>query len=307
MQGVLEGFAVIGAVIALGVLLAHLEVLGADAQRLMLRLVFYVATPALLFRLLSEADVRQVFSSVLAVAALSVVAVVAIYLVLARWWWRRETGEATVGALTTSYVNAGNLGLPIAAYVLGDGALIAPVLLMQLILITPIAFAVLDAATSQHGPSLVRALRQPFTNPITVGAVLGVLMALTGWSAPLAVTAPLDLVGAMAVPGALLAYGMALRLGPRPMAAGSTSEVVVASALKLLGQPITAYLLGRYAFGLDGPDLLAVTVVAALPTAQNIYVYASLYDRSAVLARDVIFVTTLLSFPVLVVVAALLG
>lgn len=307
MQGVLEGFAVIGAVIAVGVLLAHLEVLGADAQRLMLRLVFYVATPALLFRLLSEADVRQVFSSVLAVAALSVVVVVAVYLVLARWWWHRDPGEATVGALTTSYVNAGNLGLPIAAYVLGDGALIAPVLLMQLVVITPIAFAVLDAATSQHGPSLVRAVRQPFTNPITVGAVLGVGMALSGWSAPLAVTAPLDLVGAMAVPGALLAYGMALRLGPRPMAAGSTSEVVVASALKLFGQPLVAYLLGRYAFELEGAQVLAVTVVAALPTAQNIYVYASLYDRSAVLARDVIFATTLLSFPVLVVVAALLG
>ena len=235
------------------------------------------------------------------------VVVAGIYLVLARWWWRRDAGEATVGALTTSYVNAGNLGLPIAAYVLGDGALIAPVLLMQLLVITPVAFAVLDAVTSQHGPSLLRALRQPFTNPITVGALLGVALGLAGWSLPLAVTAPIDLVGAMAVPGALLAYGMALRLGPRPMAAGSTTEVVVASALKLLGQPLTAYLFGRYVFGLDGPELLAVTVVAALPTAQNIYVYASLYDRSAVLARDVIFVTTLLSFPVLVVVAALLG
>jgi hypothetical protein len=34
-----------------------------------------------------------------------------------------------IGTFSSAYVNAGNLGLPIAAYVLGDASLVAPMLL----------------------------------------------------------------------------------------------------------------------------------------------------------------------------------
>ena len=53
-----------------------------------------------------------------------------------------------IGALCATYVNAGNLGLPIAAYVLGDVALVAPTLLLQMLVMQPIALAVLDHATA---------------------------------------------------------------------------------------------------------------------------------------------------------------
>ena len=53
--------------------------------------------------------------------------------------------------------------------------------------------------------------------------------------------------------------------------------------------------------------MLAVTVTPALPTAQNVFVYASSYARGTLLARDVVLLTTVLSVPVLVLVALLLG
>ena len=59
--------------------------------------------------------------------------------------------------------------------------------------------------------------------------------------------------------------------------------------------------------GLDGEALLAVTVLSALPTAQNVFVIATRYDRATLLARDAIFVSTLASVPVIAVVAALLA
>ena len=49
------------------------------------------------------------------------------------------------------------------------------------------------------------------------------------------------------------------------------------------------------------------TVIAALPTAQNIFVIASRYERSTVLARDAIFASTILSVPAVAIVAALLA
>ena len=190
---------------------------------------------------------------------------------------------------------------------LGDAALVAPVLILQLLVITPLAFGVLDRAARADALPWWRLVLTPLTNPITLGVLGGVLLSVTGVRLPPAVTEPLDLLGAMAVPGAVLAFGMSLRLGPRPMAGGTGGEVALVTVLKLVVQPLTAWAVGRFALGLDGNALLAVVVLASLPTAQNIFVYATRYRAGQLIARDAIFVTTVLAVPVLLLVAALLA
>ena len=53
--------------------------------------------------------------------------------------------------------------------------------------------------------------------------------------------------------------------------------------------------------------MFAVVVMAALPTAQNIFTYSLRYDRGVYLTRDTIFVTTLASAPVILVAALVFG
>ncbi|KNX36839.1 AEC family transporter [Luteipulveratus halotolerans] len=307
MHGVLDGFGVIGAVIGVGFLLAHTGVLDAASQQLLARLVFFIATPCLLFTLLLQADLHRVFSPGLLVAFGSVVVAAGVYVALARLIWRRTAAETVIGALCSAYVNAGNLGLPIAVYVIGSGAAIAPILLMQLLVLTPVAFALLDTLTSGRRPVWWRVLAQPARNPITVGCFLGVALALTGWKPPTVVLDPVTMIGEMAVPAALLAYGVSLRLGPRPLTGGSAVELGVVLLLKVVVQPVAAWVLAAGVFGMSGKDLLAAVVVASLPTAQNIFVYATRYERGELLARDSIFVTTIASVPVLLGIAAVLA
>ena len=101
--------------------------------------------------------------------------------------------------------------------------------------------------------------------------------------------------------------GIALRLGPGPGAAGSVGELATTSTLKLVVQPLVAYAVAHLALGVDGPALLAVVVTSALPTAQNIFVHATRYDRATVLARDTILITTVGAVPVILLIATLLG
>ena len=68
MSGVLEGFTVIFVVIALGYMLARLGVLGDHGQFVLSRLVFFVATPALLFITMATSDLAVILSPTLAVA-----------------------------------------------------------------------------------------------------------------------------------------------------------------------------------------------------------------------------------------------
>lgn len=308
MSGVLSGFAVIFVVIAIGYGLGRSRVLGEQGEFVLSRLVFYVATPALLFDSLAHADLSVIFSPTLAVAAATAFAVGIVHFVLARTTLRRAIPEATIGALAASYVNSANLGIPIAVFVLGDASFVAPLLLFQIVVYSPIALTMLDLTTGVRSSSWLETVTTPFKNPIVLAGVAGLAISITGWTPPAALTEPFRIVGGASVPGALLAFGISL-YGVRVLQRGVAPrrEIALASVLKIVVQPILAYLMGRFALGLDGHELFAVVVVAALPTAQNVFVYASRYQRGIVLARDTALVTTLASIPAIGLVAALLA
>ncbi len=82
---------------------------------------------------------------------------------------------------------------------------------------------------------------------------------------------------------------------------------MIASTLKLVVMPVLAWLVARLVFGMHGHELFAIVVLAALPSAQNVFNYAQRYDRGVVLARDTVLITTVLCIPVLLVVAWLLA
>ncbi|MDI5942560.1 AEC family transporter [Micromonospora sp. DH15] len=304
MPGVLTGFAVIGAVIGVGYLVGRLGVLGPGASTVLSRVAFFVATPALLFDTVAHADLREVFSAALVVTVAGTTVVATVFVLVARLLWRRPAAEATIGALTSSYVNAANIGIPVAVYVLGDASFIAPVIMFQLVVMAPVAFVVLDTAVGGRR-SVARSVVAPLANPVTVGCALGLAVNLTGWLPPEPVLRPVELVAAMAVPAALLSYGLSLHGAPRPGSGDTGRDVWLAVALKTLAQPVVAYLVARYALGLPQPTVLACTVTAALPTAQNVFVYAVRYDRGVVLARDAVLLSTVAAVPVLIGVAFL--
>ncbi len=309
MTGVLGGFAALAAVIAVGWVVGRVRLLGEEAPAILSRLSFFVATPALLFLTLADADTASVLSLALVASAGSALLVAVLYAGLAWWRWRLPAPELAAGALAASYVNAGNLGIPVSVYVLQDASYVAPVLLFQVLVMAPTGLAVLASSrtTGRARHRWRQLLLQPLRTPVVIGCALGLLLAASGLEPPAAVLEPVEVVAALAVPAALLAYGMSLHGAPRPGSGEVAGQVWLAVGLKNVLQPAVAYALGRGVAGLDGIPLLAVVVTSALPTAQNVFVYAATYDRGTVLARDVVLLSTVLSVPVLVVVAVVLG
>lgn len=306
MHGVFAGFGTIGALIGLGILLAHLRVLDLTAQRVLSSVAFYVASPALLVTVMDDSDLEFVFSGNL-IAIVGAVVVAAGLVATVTYARHRRLGTTVVAALAACYANAGSLGLPISAYVLGDPVLVAPVLLLQLMVLQPIALVLLDVDVSERRLGLRDVLRRPVTNPITVASLLGLALSTTSLDLPGPVADPLQAVAAMAVPTMLIAYGVALRLGPLPGRGAPAVELSAVVATKHVVQPLAAYLIGRFAVGLDGEQLLAVTVLSALPTANNVFVIAQRYGRAVLLARDATFASTLSTVPAVLLISLLLA
>ena len=375
MADVVAGLAVFGAVIAVGWLLVRTRAVPADADGVLTRVCFFAATPALLVTTLSRADLTAVLSRSTAVAvAAELTAIVSAWclhcLVL-----RRPTAEATIGALASGYVNAANLGIPVAVLVLGDAATIAPILLLQLLVLTPATFTVLDAVTRRGNPSRLATLTVPLRNPLLWGVVAGTAANLGGvdlkeWGGGYPAQG-LEMLGRVAVPLMMLALGMSLAGAPRPLrnlapeeaspslqgspaqsarqgkdrqgqeppaaeagseahatggggrllrveeepahgvrstsqrGAGRRSGLWLAVGWKLAVMPGLAVVVGLAA-GLSGGQLLAPVVTAALPTAQNVFMYASRYGAAKDLARDAVLLTTAGFVPVVLLAAALL-
>ncbi|WP_144791080.1 AEC family transporter [Kocuria palustris] len=338
MAGVLAGFAVIWIIILVGAAVSRTGVLGEAGQRSLSAFSFWVASPCLLFLTVSGADVSQIFSAPLLVALVSAWATAAL------WWGfvavrhrlrrrssagapagarpstegpdverpraegsRARVGEAIMAGQSASMVNSANLGIPLTTFVLGDASAVVPVILFQLAIYTPIYLSLMDVAVLGRRPNPLSLLRSVATNPMILGSLLGVLFSATGWQLPTVARQPIELIAGAAIPCMLAAFGMSL-VTHRPLR-GTTAhrvEVTALSGLKLIVQPLLAWLMGS-AMGLDDVMLYGVVLMAALPTAQNVYIAAVRYRSAEAVTRDVVLVTSVAAMGTMAVVALLLA
>ena len=391
MGEVVSGLAVFAVVIAVGWALVRFGAVPAGSDTILTGVCFYAATPALLVTTIGGADLATVVSrATLAGLLAETLGIVSAWLVH-RLALHRSVAESTIGALAAGYVNAANLGIPVLIVLLGDATAIAPILLLQLLVISPAAFAVLDVSTARGAGPGSAVWTAPLRNPLLLGVVAGLVVNLTGWDAGAAagglVANSLSALGALAVTLMMLSLGMSLaassprvtrrltvarvtRLratGPGAAAGAPGAEgsdggppsgggkgapssggavpgggegtpssgggedpgaggagggaggpggsadrgergavLWVSVAWKLVVVPLLALGLGA-ALGLRGPALLVPITTAGLPSAQNVFMYATRYGAAKPLARDCVLLTTAGFVPVVLLAAALLS
>jgi predicted permease len=294
---VIAAFAPLWILTILGWASNRFGLLNASVERGLTHFAFTFAIPAVVFTTLVRLPLGGLPLVPLAAYALSAVFLgFAGYLIFR--WLRKD--ERIIAAMASAYVNSGNLGIPVAIYVLGDASLIVGVVAFQTVLVTPFIVAMLDRSER-------RLWTLPLRVPVVLASAAGVLFTLSGWTLPDAVLRPLDLLGDAAVPTALFALGMSLHLPEGERLTLKRPELGVVIPLKIVFQPLVAYLVARYVFDLDAAKVLAVTLFAGLPTAQNTYIYATEYRVPNGLARDAVVVSSVLSLGTLSIILWLLG
>ncbi|WP_323747221.1 AEC family transporter [Catenulispora pinisilvae] len=332
----LNAFIPIWLLTALGYLVARFDLVGAvsaDVEAVLGRFVFRVAMPASLFGMLGKADLHALANTSIIAFGVSSLAACGLGLVLSTRVFGRDVPNGAVVAMASGYVNSANLGIPVAIQVLGNAVFLSTVILFNTVLVTPIIMTLmgLRAGSPTGMRQRLRGIAMlPVHNPIIIASAFGALVSATHFHVPADVSTALGLLGGAAVPVALITLGMSLHVakkteggragGDRAIEAESVveaqpavevkksgiAETVIAIALKTAVQPILAYLLARYALGLPAHDVLAVTLCAALPTAQNVFIYASEYGLDTVFARNSVIFSTVASMAGLWSVVALL-
>jgi len=302
----LLGFAVVGSVVVLGYIVGKAKIFGQEAVGVLSKVAFFAFSPALLFTVLADSNVGDLFSDLLPVSILAAACAFLFYLTFCWLLKIRDFGRSIVGGLAASYINSTNLGLPLAAYILGDTALAAPILLFQLVIVSPLALVSLEllggsrVSTAQVSLGLIR-------NPLIVSSGVGILVAVLGASVPTAIREPLELLGQAAVPTLLFSLGLSLSVSPFWERREYRLEIISAVFTKLTIMPLASFFIGKFLFLLHPEALLAVVVLAALPTAQNVFNYSERYGVATLLARDSVALSTVMSAPILLLATFFLG
>ncbi|RKT12034.1 hypothetical protein BX285_5999 [Streptomyces sp. 1114.5] len=303
LHPLLSAFAPIWAITGVGYVVGRTRLLGPHAETVLNRFVFHVAMPAALFLMIARTPLdRFANPSMLAFAAGTAVAI-GLGLLAGKLVFGRKPGELAIGAMASGYVNSANLGIPVTMQVVGDASFVAPVVLFQILLVTPAVLAVLDGGAAGRRALLTL----PVRNPILLAAAVGAAVSAAGLHLPAELNRSCELLGGAGVPTALIALGMSLHNRPPADGRSRRAEVGLIVAVKTLLQPLVALAVAGPLLHLPEHQLLTVVLFSALPTAQNVYTYAREYGQGTVLARDAVLWSTLVSMATLSVISWTLG
>ncbi|MBX3623235.1 MAG: AEC family transporter [Rhizobacter sp.] len=260
---------------------------GGDPARVLSNAAFYIFVPALLFRTTSRIDFATMpWGTLVAFFAPVIVMMLCIYA------WQKQRGGLAVAApavraITASFGNAVQLGVPMAAAMFGEAGLsihVAIVSLHALVLLSLLTALVeidlsrerarLGQADAHIGRMLADTARKTIVHPVVLPIVAGLMWNVAGAPTPKLVDEVLLQFGQAVVPLCLVLIGLSLaHYGLGTSARGA----VALTLLKLAVLPAVVLVVGHWGFGLSGLALSVVVMFAALPTGNNAMIFAQRY------------------------------
>jgi predicted permease len=262
------------------------------------RLLFYLATPALVFRSLytTEVELGTMQQIAFVAAFVYVLAGVAGWLV----GFDQPRRERMAIALTSAISNNGNMGIPICYFAFGEIGLALGTVYYVVASFLNNTLGVVVASAGKA--PLATALRNSLQTPVLYAAVLGLALNRMGGEVPLPIFRAVDLMADAAVPGMLALLGVQLRAAPLFQ---GKAVIWRSSAIRLVAAPLLALLLCVWS-AVGGVERDVIILQASMPTAVMGAVLATEFDAAPQLVAAVIFMTTILSMGTLSVVLGLL-
>jgi len=260
--------------------------------------IVYVALPALFYRILAQTPLEQlgqvnfVFATTLATFwafAMSFAIGMAIR--------TGDIAESTIAGLAGGYGNIGYMGPGLALATLGQAAAVPVALIFcfdNIILFTMVPFLLALASPQKLsvGQIGIQVIKRVAGHPLIIASAAGVFSAAVQFEPPLALDRLMQFLQNAAAPCALFALGVTVALRPLQKMPWEVPSLV---AVKLIMHPILVFLLLSLFGPFDQIWIYTAVLMAALPPALNVFVFARQYDSWVEQASSAVLIGTLVS------------
>ncbi len=242
--------------------------------------IIYLASPSLAFTSLSAkplmvADIMVALSGIVGIIG-GVGGMV--------WIYSKATGFYSRGfTLPVMFMNAGNMGVPLALFALGEPGLQRATLLF-------VIMAVLQYTLGLYIVSGDRGWKEVFRVPLIYAALAGLFVNLVKIQIPWPIAEPIRMLGYSTIPLMLVCLGYRLS----SITSLTWGHSVAGALLRIVGGFACAYLVVTI-LGVHGINRQVLLLYGSLPSAVVNFVFTEKYGQDPELAASIILITTVLS------------
>jgi len=260
--------------------------------------IIYIALPSLFFKLLAKTPVEELASW--GFIGTNIGVTFAIFLLTFGFGLLSSKGriaDSTMQGLAGAYGNIGYMGPALAILAFGEKAAVPVALIFCFENIlhfanAPALMAVSGARQGSLGAMVAGVIRSILLHPFIIATAFGVAAAFLGVSPPAPIERLISYLAQAAAPCALFAMGVTLALRPLNRVPPELGYIV---PMKLIIHPLLMYLALSYAGSFDPVWVFTAVLMAALPTATNVFVIGQQYGVWVERVSATILVTTILS------------
>ena len=268
--------------------------------RTLSRVSYYVFMPAFVFHIISKAEVQAAAVGQMTIYIAAVYVALAVLGFLVAKGLKRPPEVIGMYVLIATFSNSGNFGLSMVKFRFGEAALVPATI--YFIILTVIGFAFGVAAASWARGGALGAIISVFKTPSLLAFVPAAVFSATNFEVPLFFSRITGLLADAMIPVMLVTLGVQLADVGRLRV---SLDVIMASAVRLLGGPILAAVLA-IPFGLTGLGRSTGILQASMPAAVLTVIIALEYDLVPGLVTTTVLFSTLVSLVTLTIVLTLL-
>lgn len=289
-------------VIFIGFFAGKIGVIDQAGIRTLVKFVFSLAMPALLFRMMANAEIGATddWPVLIAYFAAQLPVFIAGF-AIGGILLRQSLAEMTIQAFGSGFSNALVLGLPLALSLYGERAAVPALLLLMLdIIVFSATTLLLEIAALRdkvdappHPLLMVRDLGlSVLSNPLILATLLGIAFAMSTLALPPVADKTLAFIGQAGPPAGLFALGATLS---HRGVGGGLKPVTAMILVKLVLHPLLAWLVIFRLFDFDPIASSVALLFAACPVGANVYVFAARYEAATQTSATAILISTGLS------------
>jgi malonate transporter and related proteins len=260
--------------------------------------IIYVALPALFFQLLAKTPFERLTEwSYIFGSVFSTYVVFSLMFAISVFVSRDSIAESTIKGLAAAYGNIGYMGPGLALLAFGEEAAVPVALIFCFenvvhFAVAPMMMALSGGEKTPPATLALDVLRKIALHPFIIATAIGVLAAYVEFRPPVPIERLLDYLARAAAPCALFAMGVTLALRPLKRV---PHELGLIAALKLVLHPAICYMTLSWIGSFSEIWVFSAVLLAALPTATNVFVIAQQYGVWVQRASASILLTTVLS------------
>lgn len=286
-----------------GVVFSKRKIIPAESSKAFSDFAFLFGIPCYLFGNIYQSDLGTLFDwralcgYIVSATAAMVLVGLTTYLLSSR-----KSRDIALRIMAGVQVNTAYFAVPVFIMLFGTAAPIFPVLLFQVCVLSTVVILVMELGGSepQGRPAarLGRALWSSLNTPLVLACNSAILLNLLSVKVPGSLLDGFAFVGAAASPVALFALGLHLG-GVGLSLRGTTAAEAWLIAFKCVLFPLLTWVVCAVVFGVHGNWLAYLVLIAAMPTPQNLFIFAQRYDVDVDMSASLVVKSSLASLVLL--------